>query len=360
MQFELPKTPPKKVAIEHDTSSLSPTKIKTPPTKVATEHDTGLLSPSTITTAGEHATVTGLLASLSPIKPTRYFDGELTDGQSVIRLVGFDKAKLRQLQPFSDYGVPVTLRNCLVQKNKFKDQLEVVLKTHTTIEESHAQFDVTDLKTVLISLIQLQDIAEHDRVTIRISVIKVYEVQKVGTKTKQDVVVADATAKSTVTLWENGVNSLQQGISYQLNRLEVRVYMGKKHLSFPSSLSKDEISDIDDVIDGYTSSDDDQEQLQCVSVSGIRELQSFHQCIHCNKSVKPSSSNIGTCETCSTMQKLSEPKVSARLVIHAEHQKLILKASDEILKTIAQSQMITPMFNCTYNKFNSITSVSRH
>ena len=63
------------------------------------------------------------------------------------------------------------------------------------------------------------------------------------------------------------------------------------------------------------------------------------------------------------MQKLSEPKVSARLVIHAEHQKLVLK---EILKTIAQSQTIipqdilfAPMFNCPYNNFNSITSVSR-
>ncbi len=179
-----------------------------------------------------------------------------------------------------------------------------------------------------------------------------------GTKTKQDVVVADETAKSTVTLWENDVNSLKQGKSYQLNRLEVRMYMGKKHLSFPS-LSKDEISNID-VIDSYTSSsDEDEEQLQCVSVSGIRELQSFHQCIHCYKSVKSSSSNIGTCETCNTMQKLSEPTLSARLVIHAEHQKLVLKASDVILKTIAQSQTITPqdllfapMFHCTYNNNN--------
>ncbi len=120
LQFELPKTPSKKVAIKHDTRSLSPTEIttKTPPTKVATEHDTSLLSPSKITTAGEHATVTGLLASLSPIKPSRYLDGELTDGESVIRLVGFDKAKLRQLQPFSEYGIPVTLRNCLIQKQR--------------------------------------------------------------------------------------------------------------------------------------------------------------------------------------------------------------------------------------------------
>jgi hypothetical protein len=205
----------------------------------------------------------------------------------------------------------------------------VVLKTHPTIEESHAQFNITDLKTAgspLTSLIQLQDIPEHDRVTIRISVIKVNEVQKVGTKTKQDVVVADETAKSTVTLWENDVNSLQQ-VTNSTDLKCIRMYMGKKHLSFPSSLSKDNI----DVIDSYTSSDEDEEQLQCVSVSGIRELQSFHQCY---KSVKPSSSNIGTCETCNTMQKLSESTLSARLVIHAEHQKLVLKVSDEILLSL--------------------------
>ena len=101
----------------------------------------------------------------------------------------------------------------------------MVLKTHTTNEE--AQFDITDLKTAgspLTSLIQLQDIHEHDRVTIPISVIKVNEVQKVGTKTKQDVVVADVTAKSTVILWGNDVNSLQQGKSYQLNRLQVPIW----------------------------------------------------------------------------------------------------------------------------------------
>ena len=43
------------------------------------------LSPSDVTTSDQHATITGVLASLSPLRPSHYFDGELTDGQSIIR-----------------------------------------------------------------------------------------------------------------------------------------------------------------------------------------------------------------------------------------------------------------------------------
>ena len=85
LQFELPKTPTKKAASEQDTNHLSPSKITTP---------------------DEHATVMGLLASLSPIKPLRYFDGELTNGESVIRLVGFNNNANCYHIPITEYLSP--------------------------------------------------------------------------------------------------------------------------------------------------------------------------------------------------------------------------------------------------------------
>ena len=106
----------------------SPTKTKIPKTQESP------LSPSNVTSPNRHATISGVLASLSPIKPSRYFDGELTDGESVIRIVGFDKGKRQELQSFCDYNTPVTLRDCLIQQNKYKNSLEVVLKSHTTIK----------------------------------------------------------------------------------------------------------------------------------------------------------------------------------------------------------------------------------
>lgn len=94
------------------------------------------MSPSKIISPEKNASVTGLITTLSPVKPNNYFDGELTDGDSVIRLVGFEKNKLSQLTPFADYRLPVTLKGCVIQKNKYKDEYEVVLKTNTKIVES--------------------------------------------------------------------------------------------------------------------------------------------------------------------------------------------------------------------------------
>ena len=149
--------------------------------------------------------------------------------------------------------------------------------------------------------------------------------------------------------------------SYQLNRLEVRTYMGK-NTSFPWTTCIDEISDIDDVIDCTTSSDDDEDQLHSVSLSGIKDLEATYQCISCNKTVKPSTGQVGTCETCHRTQKLTDAKLSGRLIIHTGDSRLTLRASHDILKAIAQSDTITahdllfaPMFNCTYNKFHLIT-----
>lgn len=171
------------------------------PTKFHKEEGSPL-SPSKITDADQHATVSGLLTSISPIRPTsRYFDGELTDGESVIRLVGFDKHKQQQLKSFCDFKVPVTLRDCLIQRNKFKNNLEVVLKSNTKIESSTQQFHVPDLKTVgssIINLSQLNDLHEHERVTVRVTILKVNKPETVsGGKIKQEILVADSTGKAT-------------------------------------------------------------------------------------------------------------------------------------------------------------------
>ena len=334
------------------------------------------LSPSNVTMAGTHVTVCGVVASLSPIRPSKYFDGELTDGESIIRLVGFDKNKRQELQSYSDYSIPVTLKNCLIQQNKFKGSLEIVLKSHTLIEPCQTEFNIPNPKTVgssIIQLNQLNDFPQHSRVTIRVAVIKVNEPQTVaGGKLKQDVVVADTTAKATVTLWEPDINILKPQKSYQLNRLQIRSYQGKNQLSFPSAPSIDEIEEIEDTIETFTSSDEENEeqQLEAVTVSGIRQLETLYVCINCNKSITPMNSYIGECESCHTTQKLSNAKQTAKLLFETATKKLTLRAHDNILKIIsgtetsqkeisAQDLLYSPPFDCTYNKYNTITKISR-
>jgi hypothetical protein len=79
-----------------------------------------------------------------------------------------------------------------------------VVKNHTAIEASEATFDVSDIKTcgsALVSLDRISELSEHDRVTVRVTVLKVYEPEKLlNGKIKQDVKVGDTKASATVTL----------------------------------------------------------------------------------------------------------------------------------------------------------------
>ena len=51
------------------------------------------LSPAEIKSPSRHATAHVLVACISPIKPSRYFDAKLTDGDFIIGIVGFVRAK---------------------------------------------------------------------------------------------------------------------------------------------------------------------------------------------------------------------------------------------------------------------------
>ena len=196
------------------------------------------LSPGNITTTEPHANVQALVTSISPIKPQKFFDGELTDGETIIRFVGFDKSQRLQLLEYCEKGVPVALKNCQIQQNKkYPNKLEVVLKSYTKVEHSDANFSITDPKTIgspIINLNQLETLHEYDRATVKITALKVNEPQVVSTgKTKQEVVIADATAKSTITLWESDINMLSEAKSYQLNRMGIHSYLGKYTLTSP-------------------------------------------------------------------------------------------------------------------------------
>ena len=71
------------------------------------------------------------------------------------------------------------------------------------------------------------------RLTIKVSVVKVNEAQRVsGEKVKEEkeVVVADSKGKATVTLWGTDKGLLNPQKSYQLNRLKIQSYQGKHHL----------------------------------------------------------------------------------------------------------------------------------
>ena len=73
-------------------------------------------------------------------------------------------------------------------------------------------------------------------------------------------------------MWEGNVAQLQENKSYKPIKLEARSYQGKQYLSFPSTASQDDISDIEDSIDIFTSEKNDEDPNEEMIVCGINEL----------------------------------------------------------------------------------------
>ena len=314
--------------------------IDTTPKKSKQDQSPTPLSPGNIQSTSASATVHALIASVSPLKPSRYFDGEITDGDSVIRIVGFDKVQRQMLHTYCNQKTPISLKNCQIQRNKYHGKLEVVLKGNTKIEQSSIEFEIPDMRTIgspLIPLCNLDEYEEYDKVTIRAKVIKVKEPQRIGTgKLKQDIVIADATGKCSLTLWEAYVNTLQLHKSYQLSRVTVKVFMGKHHLSIPFTGSTvEDISDIENL-----DSEDEEQYLSEVTIIGVQQLDTFYTCMNCKKHVEPTTDIGGTCSSCKTTQRLYNPKVSAKLFIKGkgDENPIPLRAHGDIVRNIANKQ----------------------
>ena len=313
---------------------------------------------------------------LSPQKTnSTFFDGELTDGAGVIRFVGFDHQQHTTLKNFRQKAMPIRLNNCAIQKNKLSSKLEVTLKVYTVIEKSTTTFQVENLATLgsqQISLIDLKDVDDYDKVIVRIKVLRILDPESVGNeKKKQEVYVADATVVANVTTWESDINTFTPGSSYQLNRFSVRSYREKKHLSYPpSGASYEEIDDIGEVMDESDDLDSNDTPVEDVKVIGMYQLERVYSCINCKKGTIKVSENqqLGTCKLCKMAQVPRLGKLTAKLFFETFNceSHVTVRAYEDMLNTIVQTQEITsanliesPRFDAKYNEFHVLTSVSR-
>ena len=57
-----------------------------------------------------------------------YFDGHLTDGEKMVRLVSFDSKVLQKLTDFQEHKEPITILNCKVEEGKWSSEHEIHTK----------------------------------------------------------------------------------------------------------------------------------------------------------------------------------------------------------------------------------------
>ena len=95
--------------------------------------------------------------------------------------------------------------------------------------------------------------------------------------------VGDKSGYVRVTLWESDIGTPAVGFFYQLNQFVVRIFTGRKCLSWPpygaSVHSIDNIGDMDKtLLDSETT-----ETRVAARLVGVCEMEKYYQCIFCSK-----------------------------------------------------------------------------
>ena len=127
----------------------------------------------------DNANVHGVVACLSPMKKGKgaeFFDGKLTDGETNVRVVGFQASQRKRLASFHDTSASVSLQNCKVKRARNLEELEILLKSNSRVEASSRKFSVDDIVSIAapdITLDQLDGRNLFDNVCLAAKVIRV-------------------------------------------------------------------------------------------------------------------------------------------------------------------------------------------
>ena len=247
------------------------------------------------------------------------------------------------------------------------------MRGYTKFENSEMKFDPSKISSIgntIVNLSNLPTMEEYNRITVRAQVIKINDPEKVGKGlTKQDLTIADATEAAILTLWGPDINKVQLGESYEFRRLIiiVRTYRGKYQLSFPKSgATIIPIEGLEDVVEDSFDLDNDTEVLGA-QIIGVHQLESVFSCFYCKRGgIKTTSKSMGICEQCNTFQRLQDQKLTCKLFIEAGEEHLTVRAYEDILKLIVDSEKFTcedlmgdATFNMKYNQYHVVTSISR-
>lgn len=298
------------------------------------------------------AKINAVLTNVSPMKRSKtcsFFDGEITDGKSTMRVFGFDDTVRRKLISYEESKSPVMFENCEVKPSRKGNQLEVLLTKYTEISSCQKTFDITKISATKfgkdISLSELKDLATFTRVSLAVKAVTTERVTEVpGGKKKQDIVIADSTGTARFTVWEGEIGKVKEGKCYNLKGMMVREFRGRKFLSTSKANSEiEEVSDIGEVADP----DDQEESSNTVAlcafparIIGVMQLDKYRGCLKCNTKLVPDIDNpdLGNCQKCCMLQCIDSGKqgLCAQFLIDSHGEKFTLRAFGNVIEKIAE------------------------
>ena len=310
----------------------------------------------------DNAVVHGVIANVSDMKQGAgrpFFEAKLTDGEKQLRVVGFTSGQQKRLSTSQSTMDSVALENCQVKRAKYSDDMEIVLRSTSKVQSSPKKFSKEKIAVLMNEKITLDSLGtknEYDKVTVSAKVIRIDEPTQVsGNLTKQDLIIADATAAAKITLWEDRVDTIDEGDSYEFKNVNVRSFKQEKYLSVSKKATTITlIPDLENVAE-------DDVPDNSITINDTRvvaaTLNSYSTCIACKSKVKVTDADIMYCTKCQMAQLKSSmsTEVSAVLFISTDDVPIRLSAFRITLGKIVRGQELTVPhllaalpFNCTH------------
>ena len=181
----------------------------------------------------------------------------------------------------------IVLENCDIQHSQFSGKLEAVLKGATKILSSPKKLEnivsTSSASADSITLRQLNNFSEYDRVTVSVKVLTVEEKVEVRANLwKQDVNIADSSGTARLTLWETDIGKLHENNSYQIIDLLIKEFNGLKYLTPPRSGCEIlPLDDIGEVIEIQDEVEANPYRFVRAEVAAVSNITKYKACISC-------------------------------------------------------------------------------
>ena len=152
------------------------------------------------------------------MKDKGFFDAVIGDNTGTLSLVGFNKEQRNMIENKIDN--PVQLEDCTITKSRYSDSMEVIVNASTKVTSSPRKFtDVVQLSTstyMSITLDQIQEKEDYQPVTVSAKVLQADPKLMVKSGLyKQDLHIADNTATSKLTVWQDTIDTIRVGTTCQ-------------------------------------------------------------------------------------------------------------------------------------------------
>ena len=165
---------------------------------------------------------------------------------------------------------PVALHDCEIKPARQLQELDVLIKLNTRIENSPRKFDVS-----------IENLTQNNfnRIFIIAKVTQISETMKVSSRiAKLGIAIADFTGVVKLTLWEADFGQVREDNTYCFADMMVWSYNDCKHLSMPKEGgSLTHCDDIGEVADDDHGQDDT--TIQAAEVAVVITLESYAACI---------------------------------------------------------------------------------